>query len=382
MSKTILKIHLIAAARPNFMKIAPLYHALNKEKWANPLVIHTGQHYDLNMSDVFFKDLKLPEPHNHLGIGGGSHADQTGKVMIAYEKVIMEEKPDLIIVVGDVNATMACTITAAKINFNNKKCNRPLIAHMEAGLRSFDRSMPEEINRIVTDALADILWTPSPDGDENLAKEGIVAEKVERVGNIMLDSFEMLREIIDKQETYKKIGLKQKEYAVVTLHRPSNVDSEDNLALLCNSLVQVAEEVKLCFPIHPRTKKQLVRYGLYEKLSGSKQILLTEPLNYIRFMNLVVNSRLAITDSGGLQEETTYIGIPCLTMRDNTERPITITEGTNSLCTAGNLLNAVKLSLNNDSKTIRIPDMWDGNTANRVVESIKRRFINKSPEIN
>lgn len=375
MNQILLKIHLIAAARPNFMKIAPLYHALSKEPWANPIIIHTGQHYDLNMSDVFFKDLKLPEPHNHLGIGGGSHADQTGKVMIAYEKVIVEDKPDLVIVVGDVNATMACTITAAKISDNTKKWNRPLIAHMEAGLRSFDRSMPEEINRVVTDSLADILWTPSPDGDENLLREGIAAEKIERVGNIMLDSFEMLRDTIYKQNTYKKFGLKLKEYAVVTLHRPSNVDNEAKLKILCDGLVQVAEEVKLCFPIHPRTKKQLMYYGLYEKLSESERILLTEPLNYISFMNLMANSRMVITDSGGLQEETTYLGIPCLTMRENTERTITITQGTNRLCTAENMFNAVTFSLKNDLKSSSIPDMWDGNTANRVIDSIKKRFI-------
>jgi UDP-N-acetylglucosamine 2-epimerase (non-hydrolysing) len=366
-----MKIHLIAAARPNFMKIAPIYHCLNKESWANPIIVHTGQHYDLNMSDVFFKDLKLPEPHIHLGIGGGSHADQTGKVMIAYEKVLVDEKPDLVIVVGDVNATMACTITTAKIDYGNQN-QRPLIAHLEAGLRSFDRSMPEEINRIVTDSLADILWTPSPDGDENLLKEGVVSEKIERVGNIMLDSFEMLRQRIDDQETYKEIGLKPKEYAVVTLHRPSNVDDADNLKTLCKGMIEVAEIIKLCFPVHPRTKKKLMHFGYYDMLSKSENIILTEPLNYIRFMNLVVNSRLAITDSGGIQEETTYLGIPCLTMRENTERPITITQGTNKLCSAGDLLNDVNDAMKRSLSSINIPEMWDGNTAARVVDSIKK----------
>jgi UDP-N-acetylglucosamine 2-epimerase (non-hydrolysing) len=365
-----MKIHLIAAARPNFMKIAPIYHGLKKESWANPAIIHSGQHYDLNMSDVFFKDLKMPEPHIHLGIGGGSHADQTGKVMIAYEKVLINEKPELVIVVGDVNATMACTITAAKINYDNQN-QRPLIAHLEAGLRSFDRSMPEEINRIITDSLADILWTPSPDGDENLIKEGVEPGKIKRVGNIMLDSFEMLRKRINEQETYKELGLRPKAYAVVTLHRPSNVDDADNLNVLCKSLIEVADSIKLCFPVHPRTRNKLMQFGYYEMLSRSKNITLTEPLNYIRFMNLVVNSRLAITDSGGIQEETTYLRIPCLTMRENTERPITISQGTNRLCSAGNLLNDVHAAMKSNFSSINIPEMWDGNTADRVVSSIK-----------
>ena len=369
------KIHLIAAARPNFMKIAPLYHALSKEPWADVLIVHTGQHYDLNMSDVFFKDLKLPEPEIHLGIGGGSHSDQTGKVMIAYEKVLLEHQPDLVIVVGDVNATMACTIAASKITYPiHITNNRPFIAHLEAGLRSFDRTMPEEINRIVTDTLADILWTPSPDGDENLLREGIEHAKIQRVGNIMIDSFEMLRESIENQQTYKEMNLQKKGFAIITLHRPSNVDNPSVLKMLCEKLVSIAEGIQLCFPVHPRTRKQLERNHLLSTLTKSNQIKLTEPLNYIRFMNLVLNSRLAITDSGGLQEETTYLGIPCLTMRPNTERPITITEGTNTLCSIDNLEAAILQADSLSNKKKVVPDLWDGHTADRVVESIRQLF--------
>ena len=233
-----MKIHLIAAARPNFMKIAPLYHALKKEPWAKPLIVHTGQHYDLNMSDVFFQDLGLPEPDLHLGVGSGTHAEQSGQVMIAYEKVLFESRPDLVIVVGDVNSTMACTIATVKISYKTARSksysigstansdsvnlDRPRVAHLEAGLRSFDRTMPEEINRLVTDALADILWTPSPDADENLIREGIASQKIHRVGNIMIDSLEMLRKVIERQTTYREMGLNRHRYGLVTLHRPCN----------------------------------------------------------------------------------------------------------------------------------------------------------------
>jgi UDP-N-acetylglucosamine 2-epimerase (non-hydrolysing) len=422
------------------MKIAPLYHALKREPWAEPIIVHTGQHYDLNMSDSFFEDLGLPEPDIHLGAGSGTHAEQTGRVMIAYEKAILESHPDLVIVVGDVNSTVACTLTASKITYptsntkkqdprrktqdsrsktqhptsrtrnskseiqnpkrrtqlpepgiNHPKSNiqtkkskiqnpkskipkRPLIAHMEAGLRSFDRTMPEEINRLVTDALADILWTPSPDADENLIKEGIPPEKIHCVGNIMIDSLEMLREKIQKQAVYEEFGLEQGKFCLVTLHRPSNVDQPEILESICRILADIGQNVPIVFPIHPRTRKNLKRIGAMSLLTKAHGLYCVKPMSYIRFMNLVFNCRLAITDSGGIQEETTYLGIPCLTMRPNTERPITIKKGTNQLCKLEDLEKKVKAILSGKVAHKSDIDLWDGKTANRVVKSIKKFF--------
>jgi UDP-N-acetylglucosamine 2-epimerase (non-hydrolysing) len=370
-------IHLIAAARPNFMKIAPLFHALSKEDWATPVIVHTGQHYDLDMSDAFFQDLRLPEPPIHLGVGSGTHAQQTGQVMIAYEKVLFEHKPDLVIVVGDVNSTIACALATCKVNYtlsamSHELGRRPLLAHLEAGLRSFDRTMPEEINRILTDALADILWTPSPDADENLIKEGIAPEKIHKVGNIMIDSLEMLRDKIQDQAAYSEFGLLPGDYGVVTLHRPSNVDDQAVLKSICKTFTRVAREIPLIFPVHPRTRKNLEQNGLFSLLHESPGVHAVEPLNYIRFMNLVFNCRLAITDSGGIQEETTYLGIPCLTMRPNTERPITIQQGTNRLCDFDHLEAMVEAIIAGDNRQGSVPDLWDGHTADRVVSSIKK----------
>jgi UDP-N-acetylglucosamine 2-epimerase (non-hydrolysing) len=384
-----MKIHLIAAARPNFMKIAPLYHALKSENWAEPVIVHTGQHYDLNMSDVFFEDLGIPEPGIHLGVGSGSHAAQTGKVMMAYEKVLLESKPDLIVVVGDVNSTVACTLAAAKINYGSTNAKnsadqelsamsyelgRPLVAHLEAGLRSFDRTMPEEINRLVTDALADILWTPSADADENLIKEGVSEDKIQRVGNIMIDSLEMLRDKIQAQATCKDLNLKPQQYGLVTLHRPSNVDNPKKLRQLFDHLSCISKKIPLVFPIHPRTRKNADSIGILPKLDQTKKLLILEPINYVRFMNLVFNCRFALTDSGGIQEETTYLGIPCITLRPNTERPITLTKGTNRLCQLDKL-EATANSVLSEKKhqSIKI-ELWDGHTAERVVNSIKKFF--------
>jgi UDP-N-acetylglucosamine 2-epimerase (non-hydrolysing) len=385
-----MKIHLISAARPNFMKIAPLYHALKKEPWAEPLIVHTGQHYDLNMFDVFFQDLGLPEPDLHLGVGSGTHAEQSGQVMIAYEKVLLESRPDLVIVVGDVNSTMACTIAAVKISyksagsksnpigptgpFNSAGLDRPCVAHLEAGLRSFDRTMPEEINRLVTDALADILWTPSPDADDNLIREGVAKRKIQRVGNIMIDSLEMLRSSIEKQAAYSEMGLNPGEYGLVTLHRPANVDDPRIMTTLCHILIRISQRVPLVFPVHPRTRKNIENLDLMPLLEKADRLIISGPINYIRFMNLVFNCRFALTDSGGLQEETTYMGIPCLTLRPNTERPITIHKGTNRLCVLDDFEKHVDDLLSKRSPQDCKIDLWDGRTAKRVVESIKTYF--------
>lgn len=387
--KNNIKIHLIAAARPNFMKTAPLYHALKSKAWAEPVVVHTGQHYDLNMSDVFFRDLALPEPDIHLGVGSGTHAEQCGQVMMAYEKVLLEKRPDLVIVVGDVNSTMAATLAAVKINYSNTKAKnssghglsavsyelgRPLVAHLEAGLRSFDRSMPEEINRLVTDALADILWTPSADADENLIREGVPKEKIQRVGNIMIDSLEMLRDKIQDQDAYSAFGLTPQQYGMVTLHRPSNVDTPKKLGALFDLLSRISKKIPLVFPIHPRTRKRAEQTGILPLLDQSEELILLDPLNYVRFMNLVFNCRFALTDSGGIQEETTYLGIPCITLRPNTERPITITRGTNRLCRIDDLEAAVNSVLKEKKRRSVKIDLWDGHTAERVVSSIKKFF--------
>ncbi len=347
------------------MKIAPLYHALSKENWANPVIVHTGQHYDANMSDSFFRDLNLPKPHIHLGIGSGSHAEQTGNVMIAYEKLILRNRPDLVVVVGDVNSTAATTLAAVKIGVK--------VAHLEAGLRSFDRTMPEEVNRVVTDALADLLWTPSPDGDENLLREGVKPEKIVRVGNIMIDSLEMLRPIIEKEKASTRYGLLKGSFGIVTLHRPSNVDNKDALSKLCEVLIRVSKNLPLIFPVHPRTKKNLENWGLLEKLDKCQNIKLEEPLSYIKFMSLIFDCGLVITDSGGIQEETSYLGIPCFTLRENTERPITVTIGTNRLCTTLDVEAQVSKVLSRPKSTTKIP-LWDGCTASRVVASI-RKFL-------
>jgi UDP-N-acetylglucosamine 2-epimerase (non-hydrolysing) len=382
MSKNKIKIHLIAAARPNFMKIAPLYHALKSRDWADPVIVHTGQHYDLNMSDVFFKDLGIPDPDIHLGVGSGSHAEQTGRVMMAYEKILLENEPDLVVVVGDVNSTVACTLAAAKINYGNAmakksadhelsvvsyELGRPLVAHLEAGLRSFDRTMPEEINRLVTDALADILWTPSADGDENLVKEGVSGDKIQRVGNIMIDSLEMLRNRIEAQNACKNLNLKPQQYGLVTLHRPSNVDSPKKLEKLFDHLSCISKKIPLVFPIHPRTRKNAESIGILPKLDQTKKLLILEPLNYVRFMNLVFNCRFVLTDSGGIQEETTYLGIPCITLRPNTERPITISQGTNRLVTIDTLAESVEAVLAEAARQECHIPQWDGKTAERVV---------------
>ena len=366
-----LRIDLIAAARPNFMKVAPLYHVLHAEPWCRLRMVHTGQHYDQNMSGAFFSDLKLPPPDLHLGVGSGSHAQQTASVMLAYEEACMADRPDLVVVVGDVNPTVACALVAAKLHIT--------VAHLEAGLRSGDRRMPEEINRLVTDTLADILWTPSPDGDEHLVAEGVPVEKITRVGNIMIDSYELMRERIDAGTERRRLGLDGRAYAVVTLHRPSNVDSVVPLTALVEQLIDTAARLPLVFPVHPRTRKNLEVFGLWSKLADAPGLQVIEPLGYVDFMNLVCGAHLTITDSGGIQEETTYLGIPCLTLRTTTERPITITQGTNRLVTAAELVPTVDEILAGRWPHGRKPELWDGHTATRVVADIRRRLLVAPP---
>jgi UDP-N-acetylglucosamine 2-epimerase (non-hydrolysing) len=357
-------IHLIAAARPNFMKVAPLWHALSAAPDFTPVLIHTGQHYDPNMSDAIFADLRLPQPDFHLGVGSGTHAEQTGHVMIAYEKIAEAHRPDWLIVVGDVNSTVACAMVAAKLHI---RC-----VHLEAGLRSGDRAMPEEINRLITDAIVDVLWTPSPDGDENLIREGVDPARITRVGNIMLDSFEMVRPAIEAANVPSALGLTPGHYGVVTLHRPSNVDGDAALNALVAALIAVQADLPLVFPVHPRTAKRLAETGLDGALKTAG-VTLIDPAPYIRFMSLIVGAAAVITDSGGVQEETTYLGIPCLTLRENTERPVTVTEGTNQLVTAATVLAQMRQALGRPQSDRPRPENWDGRTAARCLADLRAR---------
>lgn len=363
-----MKLISVVGARPNFMKVAPI-HKVIKENYSGKiehLLVHTGQHYDKKMSDVFFTDLGLPKPDYYLGIGGGSHAEQTGKIMIEFEKILLETKPDLVLVVGDVNSTIACSLTAKKLHID--------VAHVEAGLRSFDRFMPEEINRLLTDAISDYLFVTEDSGLKNLQNEGVSPEKIFFTGNVMIDS---LKYFIDKS-TGKidtgKFGVKKGEYILVTMHRPSNVDSEVNLPKIVKLLNSISVNHKVLFPIHPRTSKNLEAFGLNNHLS--KNIILSEPIGYLEFINLIKDARLIITDSGGIQEESTWLGVQCITTRTSTERPVTVDLGTNQLVGDDFDLAEIKALdvLNGKIKQGSIPPLWDGKAAERIVEILYSKY--------
>ena len=379
-----LKIISVVGARPNFMKVAPIHKAFNQPEFqgiVNHLICHTGQHYDEKMSKVFFEDLELPVPDFYLGVGSGSHAEQTAKIMIHFEKILIQEKPDLVIVVGDVNSTIACTLTAAKLHIKT--------AHVEAGLRSFDRTMPEEINRLLTDSISDYLFVTEKSGMENLKREGVPEEKVFFVGNCMIDSLVSYLPKVEGEDRRQKtegsrpvgmrLGTSQETegggYVLVTLHRPSNVDDREQLSKLISILNDLSKLRKVVFPVHPRTKKNLHDFGLLKDAHPNLKI--TDPIGYVDFIGLIKNAELVMTDSGGIQEETTYLQVQCITLRDSTERPVTVEIGTNQLL--GEDLQAAYEAairvLNGEKKIGRIPDLWDGHAAERIAGKLVEEFI-------
>ncbi|HUJ25117.1 MAG TPA: UDP-N-acetylglucosamine 2-epimerase (non-hydrolyzing) [Myxococcales bacterium] len=357
---TPVKILHVVGARPNFMKIAPIIAALREHAGVRQILVHTGQHYDAKMSDIFFRDLGMPDPDVHLGVGSGTHAQQTAKVMVEIEPVLTRERPDMTVVAGDVNSTVAVALVAAKLGLK--------IAHVEAGLRSNDWTMPEEINRVVTDRLSDLLFTPSRDGDENLKREGIPAERIRFVGNVMIDSLQTALPRARESDIHQRLEVEKRGYALATLHRPSNVDEPAALQRLLSALGDIGAQLPVVFPIHPRTRARLP--AGYEG-RGLKPI---EPLGYLDFLALIADARLVMTDSGGIQEETTALGVPCLTLRENTERPVTITDGTNQLVGTdpARVVPAAREILAGRGKAGRIPELWDGRAAERVAEELVR----------
>lgn len=353
------KIISVVGARPNFMKVAPIHFEFTKHKnKITHLICHTGQHYDEKMSKIFFEELGLPKPDFYLGVGQGSHASQTAGIMVAFEKILLQENPDLVIVVGDVNSTIACSLVAKKMQIQ--------VAHIEAGLRSNDMRMPEEINRILTDAISDYLFVTEKSGEENLYKEGVAKEKIFMVGNIMIDTLINNLTKIDVSEILKDFGLQRSKYILVTLHRPSNVDNKESLSNIINILNKHAKTNKIIFPVHPRTKSNITTFGLEKEISDN--LILCEPIGYIDFLSLLKNAAFILTDSGGIQEESTFLGVQCITLRENTERPSTVDIGTNHLI--GTDINkidqAIKDILAQKVKKGTVPPLWDGRTAERI----------------
>lgn len=363
-----IRIHLIVATRPNFVKAAPLLIQLDKQDWCVVKLIHTGQHYDQNMSKSFFLELNIREPNYFLAEIGVSHAEQTSNVMLGYEKICKEDFPDWTIVIGDVNSTLACSITAKKMNIN--------LAHLESGLRSFDKTMPEEINRIITDSISDLHWAPSMDACENLLREGVDKKKISFVGNIMIDSLKMKLPLIKKLKVYLEYKLVKRKYGVVTLHRPSNVDDLDKLKSIFETLNKISISIPLIIPLHPRTERNLKKIKNLVFLNN-KNLILIKSLSYLKFMNLILNSKFVVTDSGGIQEETTYLKIKCFTLRNNTERPITILEGTNELVSVQNIEE--KITIYNKLKNVTNirPKFWDGNSSIRIVKNLYKKIKEK-----
>lgn len=355
-----LKILCVCGARPNFMKIAPIMDVLGRTPGVQPYLVHTGQHYDEKMSDLFFGELGIPEPDVNLEVGSCSHAVQTAEIMKRFEPVCAEQKPDWVVVVGDVNSTIACALVAVKLGIK--------VAHVEAGLRSFDRTMPEEINRVLTDAISNALFVTEPSGVENLRREGVAADRVYLVGNVMIDTLLRFRDRADQSDVLRRLRLSEKKYAVVTLHRPANVDDPEVLADILNALHTIAHEMPVVFPIHPRSRKNIESMGLTSHVGAG--VRLVDPLGYFDFMKLTARSALVLTDSGGIQEETTILGVPCLTLRDNTERPITITHGTNRLVGRGTdaIIRAYEQVRRTDWSDPPSIDGWDGKAAERIVE--------------
>jgi UDP-N-acetylglucosamine 2-epimerase (non-hydrolysing) len=351
----------VVGARPNFMKAAPVLQALRRYDGIRQTLVHTGQHYDANMSDVFFQELQMPEPDVNLGVGSGSHAQQTAQILSQFEPVVVNTKPDLVLVYGDINSTMAAALVCAKVLVS--------VAHVEAGLRSFDRTMPEEINRLMTDQISDLLFTPSADGDENLLREGVAADKIHRVGNVMIDSLVRLLFVAQRSAVVEELNLQPGNYGLVTLHRPSNVDDPKTLASIMNALHDISRELILIFSVHPRTRQRLEDSSANHQ--GS-QVRMLDPLSYIDFLALQRSAKLVITDSGGIQEETTYLGVPCLTVRENTERPVTVTAGTNILIgkDMDRLKTEVARILANEPKRGEVPPLWDGHAAERIARVV------------
>ena len=387
-----MKLMSIAGARPNFMKLASIANAvaLHNQEGAKTtetnqliqhIIVHTGQHYDHKMSESFFEELSIPKPDINLEVGSGSHAVQTAEIMKRFEPVLLKEKPDILLVVGDVNSTIACTLVASKIEYpatshEPPARRRPLIVHVEAGLRAFDRDMPEEVNRILTDAISDLLFTTEEECFTHLMNEGIAREKIHFVGNVMIDTLRQHLARADTSTIRQQLDI-QSQYGLVTLHRPSNVDQIEELHPLVNCLHKISKLLPLVFPVHPRTKNSMLKFDLWQAMEDNPDITLVKPLGYLDFLHLTKNASMVLTDSGGIQEETTYLKIPCVTLRENTERPITVSLGTNYLIGTApeKILQTVTDILQNKGKHGKIPPLWDGNAGARIVEVLLKKFI-------
>jgi len=358
------KIICVAGARPNFMKIAPLMYEFKKHQNAEVMLVHTGQHYDETMSRLFFDELQIPKPNINLEVGSGTQEYQISEIMKRFDPIVEKEQPDLVMVVGDVNSTIACASVASKRNIK--------VAHVEAGLRSFDKTMPEEINRFETDAISDYLFTTEPSGERNLVKEGIDKKKIHFVGNVMIDTLLRFKEKSNQSKILNELNLLPRSYALLTLHRPSNVDEKQNLEGILDALSQIQKKIKIVFPMHPRTKKKIEEFGLNVMSQQLENIIFTEPLGYLDFMKLMMESKLILTDSGGMQEEATILKIPCVTLRNNTERPITVEEGTNVVIGTdkNKIIDASLESLIKDCSKTPMPKFWDGRAAQRIVNII------------